>query len=276
MILTNSKKDSIRSPYSRPPACFSYVNNPQAQRKIGEPPLVDCPVLLIHDTCSTVLSGAVAYRGGFGGLNPPPPKFRRPSKIVPNSTRLWKLLKIAEFRTPKPQDVWEKSSKILKLPPVRNWFTLAMTNKLAVIINSLKIPKIKINLLYEISCTKLQLPPKPLTRGLPPPDPYPLSSTEFIELHLHIPEKDSLVRHWSGGRLKCSLSLHYKVLNNTDKEQMRCAERTTCKQCWPYLVPLHYINKFECSLHLRNYVQGVQRKSGTLTKPWIYHVRCYL
>ena len=36
----------------------------------------------------------------------------------------------------------------------------------------------------EISCTKLQLPPEPLTRGLPPPDPHslcPLSSTEFVE-----------------------------------------------------------------------------------------------
>jgi len=41
---------------------------------------------------------SVAYRGegsgGLGGSNPPS-KFRRPSKIVPNSTRLWKLLKIA-------------------------------------------------------------------------------------------------------------------------------------------------------------------------------------
>ena len=35
-----------------------------------------------------------------------------------------------------------------------------------------------------MSCTKLQLPPEPLTRGLPPPDPRslcPLSSTEFVE-----------------------------------------------------------------------------------------------
>jgi len=35
-----------------------------------------------------------------------------------------------------------------------------------------------------MSCTKLQLPPEPLTRGLPPPDPHslcPLSSTEFVE-----------------------------------------------------------------------------------------------
>jgi len=83
--------------------------------------------------------------GGLGGVQTPPPrnsKFRRPSKIVPNSTRLWKLLKIAEFRTPTSQDVRKKGSKILKLPPVRNCFTLAMTNKLVVIINDLKVPKI--------------------------------------------------------------------------------------------------------------------------------------
>jgi len=52
------------------------------------------------------------------------------------------MLKIAEFRKPTPQDVREKGSKILKLPPVHNCFTLAMTNKLVVIINSLKVPKI--------------------------------------------------------------------------------------------------------------------------------------
>ena len=78
-----------------------------------------------------------------GGVQTPPPKLRRTSKIVPNSTRLWKLLKIAEFRTPIPQDVRKKSSKILKLPSVCNCFTSAMTNKLVVIINSLKIPKVK-------------------------------------------------------------------------------------------------------------------------------------
>jgi len=81
---------------------------------------------------------------------PPPPKFRKPSKIVPNSTRLWKVLKIAEFRKPTPQDVRKRGSQILKLPPVCNCFTLAMTNKLVVIINSLKIPKIKKILLYEM------------------------------------------------------------------------------------------------------------------------------
>ena len=55
----------------------------------------------------------------------------------------------------------------------------------------------KWNFLY---CTKLQLPPEPLTRGLPPPDPrslYSLSSTEFVEP----PPKKSWVRHWH--RLAC-------------------------------------------------------------------------
>jgi len=76
----------------------------------------------------------VAYRGGFGGVRTPLPKFRRPSKIVPNSNQSWKLFKIVEFRPPTSQDVWKKGSKILKLPPVSNFFTLAMTNKLVVII----------------------------------------------------------------------------------------------------------------------------------------------
>ena len=44
----------------------------------------------------------------------------------------------------------KKGSKIPKLPPVRNCFTLAMTNKLVVIMNSLKVPKIKKILLYEM------------------------------------------------------------------------------------------------------------------------------
>jgi len=52
-------------------------------------------------------------------------------------------LKIAEFRTPTPQDVWKKGSEILKLPPVRNCFTLTMANKLVVNINSLKYQKLR-------------------------------------------------------------------------------------------------------------------------------------
>ena len=84
------------------------------------------------------------------GLNPPPPEI---PKTLQNRATLnpnVKTVKIAEFRTPTPQDVWKKGSKILKLPPVRNCFTLAMTNNLAVIINSLKVPKIKKILLYEM------------------------------------------------------------------------------------------------------------------------------
>jgi len=74
----------------------------------------------------------------------------------------------------------KKVSKILKLPSVRNCFTLAMTTKLVVIINSFKVPKIKKLLLYEMkflvpnySCLqKLWLE----GRRLPPPDPRSLSS----------------------------------------------------------------------------------------------------
>ena len=78
------------------------------------------------------------------------PLSKKKSKIVPKSTRLRKLLKIAEFRTQTPQDVQKKGSEILKLLLVRNCFTLAATNKLVVIMNSLKVPKIKEMLLYEM------------------------------------------------------------------------------------------------------------------------------
>jgi len=91
----------------------------------------------------------VAYRGGgLGGSNLPeiPKALQNRAKLNP----IWKLIKIAEFRTPTPQDFRKKGSKILKLPPVRNCFTLAMTNKLVVIINSHKVPKIKKILLYEM------------------------------------------------------------------------------------------------------------------------------
>jgi len=105
--------------------------------------------LISHARWSFALSLMMAYRGGgLGCSTPPSPIFRRPNKIVPNSTRLWKLLKIAVFRRQYPK-CSEKDSTILKLPPVRNCFTLAMTNKLVVFINSLKIPKIKKILLYE-------------------------------------------------------------------------------------------------------------------------------
>jgi len=51
---------------------------------------------------------------------------------------------------PTPQDVRKKGSKILKLLPVRSCLILAMRNKLVIIINSLKVPKIKKILLYEM------------------------------------------------------------------------------------------------------------------------------
>ena len=91
----------------------------------------------------------------------------------------------------------KKGSKILKLPPVRNCFTLAMTNKFVFNINNLKVPKIKKLLLYEMkflvpnySCLQN---PWLGGRGLPPPDPRSLSSTEFC--WTPFPEQNSWVRH---------------------------------------------------------------------------------
>jgi len=114
--------------------------------------LVSVVWVLWKSLCSIV----VPRGGGFGVLNPSP-KFWRPSKIMPNSTRFWKLLKIAEFRMPTHQHVWKKGSKILKLPSVHNCFTLAVTNKLVVIIIVLKYQKLrkfyymKWNYLYQIA-----------------------------------------------------------------------------------------------------------------------------
>jgi len=82
-----------------------------------------------------------------GGFNPPLPETPKANQ---NRAKLNPIVKTAEFRTPTPQDVWKKGSKILKLPSVRNCFTLAMTNKLVVIINSLKVPKIKEILRHEM------------------------------------------------------------------------------------------------------------------------------
>jgi len=91
---------------------------------------------------------SVVPRGGvFWGVQahtytPPPRNSEGPPKSCQNQPDC-ENLKMAEFRTPSPQDVRKKGSKILKLPPVRVCFTLAMTNKLVVIINSLKVPKVK-------------------------------------------------------------------------------------------------------------------------------------
>ena len=64
-----------------------------------------------------------------------------------------------------------------------------MKNKLVVIINSFKVPKIKKNfpIWNEISCTKLQLSPEPLTRGLRPQ--IPVLSVLCPQLYLLNPPK---------------------------------------------------------------------------------------
>ena len=143
----------------------------------------------------------------------PPPKFRRPSKIVPNSTRLWKLLKIAELRKPAPQDVRKKGSKILKLPSVRNCFTLSMINKLVVSISSLDVPKINKILLYEM---KFLVPNNRCLQnrwlwGYRPQ--IPVLSVLCPQLNLlHPPEQNSWVRHWRSSTLflKCRyVSCHF-------------------------------------------------------------------
>jgi len=90
----------------------------------------------------------VAYRGGCWGVKPPEIQkaLRNRAKINPTV----KTFKVSEFRMTTPQNVRKKDIKVLKLPPVRNCFTLAMTNKLVATINSLKVPKIKKILLYEM------------------------------------------------------------------------------------------------------------------------------
>ena len=147
----------------------------------------------------TIMACTINLPTGGGRVQPPLPKFRRPSKIVPNSTRLWKLLKIPEFRTPTPQDVREKCSKILKLPSVSNCFTLATTNKLVVIIKSLKVPKIKNMLLYEM---KFLVPNYSCFQNLwlgGYRSQIPVLSVLCPKLNLlnaPPPEQNSWVRHW--------------------------------------------------------------------------------
>ena len=53
--------------------------------------------------------------GGLGCSNPPR-NSEGPPKLCQTQPDLRKLLQIAEFRRPTPQDVREKGSKIIKLP----------------------------------------------------------------------------------------------------------------------------------------------------------------
>jgi len=92
----------------------------------------------------------------------------------------------------------KKGSKIPKLPPVRNCFTLAMTNKLVVIINSLKVPKIKKILLYEMkflvpnySCLQ-----NPRLGGCRPQIPVLSVLCPQLNLLTPPPEQNSRVPQW--------------------------------------------------------------------------------
>jgi len=89
-------------------------------------------------------------RGEGWGDSTPPPEIPKALQNRVKFNPIVKTVKITEFRTPTPKDVRKKGSKILKLPPVRNCFTFAMTSKLVVIINSLKVPKIKKILVCEV------------------------------------------------------------------------------------------------------------------------------
>ena len=83
--------------WSRVPEILDTVSGPVS--------FFPCTLSFLYDIKGYTLWGT---KGGRFGIFNPPPKFQRPSKIVPNSTRLRKMLKIAEFRTTTPQDVWKK------------------------------------------------------------------------------------------------------------------------------------------------------------------------
>ena len=92
----------------------------------------------------------MAYRVGCWGVNPPPLEIwktlQNRAKLNPTEKTV-KNRWISDAHTP---NVRKKGSKILKLPPVRNCFTFSIRNKLVVFINSLKVPKIKKTLRYEM------------------------------------------------------------------------------------------------------------------------------
>ena len=81
--------------------------------------------MVLADAYTQKSAVIAAYRGGWG-VQPPTPKFRSFDKVEPDCKLSVKYLvflfqhinslKIAEFRTPTPQDVRKKGSKILKLP----------------------------------------------------------------------------------------------------------------------------------------------------------------
>jgi len=74
-----------------------------------------CHIFVLKETTELLkfnsMLGAVACQGcGLGGSNPPPPL--EILKALENRAKLnsiWKVLKIAEFRVPTPQDVRKKA-----------------------------------------------------------------------------------------------------------------------------------------------------------------------
>ena len=91
----------------------------QNQKALGSTKAVPFEMVInqLHLQASQHISQQWRTKGAVWGTQPPTPKFWRPSKIVPNSARLWKLLKITESRTPTPHVVRKKKvSKIVKLP----------------------------------------------------------------------------------------------------------------------------------------------------------------
>ena len=95
----------------------------------------------------------------------------------------------------------KKGSKILKLPSVCNCFTLAVTNKLVFVINSLKVIKIKKNLLYELkflvpNYSRVQ---NPWLGGYRPPIPVLSVLCPQLNLLNPPPEQNSWVYHWAWG-----------------------------------------------------------------------------
>ena len=134
---------------------------------------------------------------------------------------------------PAPQDVRKKGSEILKLPPVRSCFTLTMTNKLVVIINSLKYQKLRTfycmqwNFLYIPHYSCLQNPwlggyrPQiPVLSVLcpqlnllnPPTNKIPGYATETHTRNIRNSDTEESLRHWRwscfahGALLNCGAS----------------------------------------------------------------------